>query len=190
MLFFSQKAHKAVSHSRFMALPDGAMYINVERLVLCVAGVYVACAGLRLARFNVENVPDESAHMSFSGLPSPGAAFNIAALVLMFEHVQDKHWLPAPALSVLISIALPVITLFVALLMVSRVRYPHLVNQYIRGKRPFNYLVKLVLVALAMMLDLWIAVALLSLAYTLMGPIRALLRRITRKPPAPAVPGA
>ena len=63
----------------------------MERVIWCIAGLYVACAVLRLARFNVENVPDESAHMSFQGLPSPGAAAPIAALVLLFEHLTQHR---------------------------------------------------------------------------------------------------
>ena len=35
--------------------------------------------------------------------------------------------------------------LAMGLLMVSRFSYPHIVNQYIKGRRPFGYLVKLVL---------------------------------------------
>ena len=52
--------------------------VGIERILWCAAGVYVAGAALRLARFNVENEPDESAHMLFRGLPSPGAAAAVA----------------------------------------------------------------------------------------------------------------
>ncbi len=148
----------------------------LERVVICVAGLYVACATLRLARFNVESTPDESAHMSFSGLPSPGAAANIAALVLLFEHAYSIAYLRATWLFMSVSIVLPLVTMIVALLMVSRIRYPHLVNQYIRGKKPFNYLVKLVVVVVAMWLEPFAAVAALTLGYTLWGPLRAAWR--------------
>ena len=47
---------------------------HLDRVVWLVASVYVACAVLRLARFNVETEADESAHMFFRGLPTPGAA--------------------------------------------------------------------------------------------------------------------
>ena len=43
------------------------------RLLWWIAALYVACAVLRLARFNVETDEDD-AHDSFSGLPSPAAA--------------------------------------------------------------------------------------------------------------------
>ena len=47
---------------------------------------------------------------------------------------------------------LPVALAAVALLMVSRIRYPHLVNQYIKGKKPFAHLIR---VLLALGLIIW-----------------------------------
>jgi CDP-diacylglycerol--serine O-phosphatidyltransferase len=156
---------------------------SVERVVWCISAVYVACAALRLARFNVENVPDESAHMSFSGLPSPGAAAAVAASVLLLCHYPE--WLTQSWWYWTTSFALPALTLAAALLMVSRIRYPHLVNQYIRGKRPFNYLVWLVLMVLAGFFEPFIALAMGAVAYALSGPVRWLVSLTRPKPPAP-----
>jgi len=145
----------------------------VERVVWCVAAVYVACAVLRLARFNVENEPDESAHMDFRGLPSPGAAAAIACLVLLFDRLEDfeRGWRSSDWALATVGIALPIVTLATALLMVSRLRYVHMVNQYIRGRRPFSYLVKLIVLVVAMLLAPFVTVAALVLAYTLSGPV-------------------
>lgn len=163
----------------------GPQNVIIERLVWSFMAVYVACAALRLARFNVENLPDESAHMSFRGLPSPGAAAAIASLVLLYAWLKHEgvplvqwQWI---ALAAFVSF----MTLFSGLLMVSRFRYPHLVNQFIRGKRPFAYLVKLVfllgaaLVAAVLMLEPTMAV--LTIAYVFSGPFVALWR-LWRKP--------
>src|SRR5262249_39568296 len=60
------------------------IYWRIEWVL--IAG-YVCCAALRLARFNVENVEDESAHQKFKGLPSPGAAAALVGLVLLHEDV-------------------------------------------------------------------------------------------------------
>ncbi len=80
-------------------------------------------------------------------------------------------------------------TLACALLMVSRFRYPHLVNQFIRGKRPFGYLVKLVLVMIAALIfaivALGPALAFFTIAYVFAGPVVSLYR-IWRKPTATA----
>ncbi len=173
--------------------------VGLERLLWCVAGVYVAGAALRLARFNVENEPDESAHMTFRGLPTPGAAAAVATLVLLFDHLKNIDrggWLFGPwllamnekvALSMCaaIGLILPVVTLAAGLLMVSRLPYSHLVNQYIRGKRPFGYLVKLVMAALvAAVLEPFVALAVTAMAYLLSAPILVAWRRLTRRPAA------
>lgn len=174
---------------------------GLERVLWCAAGVYVAGAALRLARFNVENEPDESAHMEFRGLPSPGAAAVVATLVLLFERLNNAgdggisgSWLLALNdglalwMCAAISIVLPIITLVVGLLMVSRFRYPHLINQYIRGKRPFSYLVKIVLVALVILLEPFLALAAGAMAYALSGPIAAAWRRVRARPAEAAPP--
>ncbi|MCK4275631.1 MAG: phosphatidylcholine/phosphatidylserine synthase, partial [Phycisphaerae bacterium] len=163
-------------------------YLAVERVVWCAAGVYVACAALRLARFNVESEPDESAHMDFRGLPTPGAAATVGGMVLLFGHLTqiERGWQSSPWILAAVSITLPVVTLGTALLMVSRFRYPHLVNQYIRGRRPFGYLVKLVLLALAAIWQPFVTLAVLTMAYTLSGPVTASLRllRATKASPS------
>ena len=35
---------------------------------------------------------------------------------------------------------MPMLTILIALLMVSRIRYPHMVNQYFHGKKPVERL--------------------------------------------------
>ena len=42
--------------------------------VVVIAALYMVCALLRLARFNLENSPDPNSHKRFKGLPSPAAA--------------------------------------------------------------------------------------------------------------------
>lgn len=167
--------------------------IATERTVWCIAGVYVACAALRLARFNVENEPDESAHMDFKGLPSPGAAAAVAGAILLFDHLVNSKgwgWLSSAWLSEfpqrfaqpwalgMISVVLTAVTLVAGLLMVSRFRYVHLVNYYIRGKRPFSYLVKLVIVVLAALIEPFLTLALVTLGYAASGPVGATVRKL------------
>ncbi len=112
----------------------------LQRFIWLAAAAYISCTAIRLARFNVENEEDESVHMSFMGLPSPAAAGVIVSLVI-FQ--QQK----VPNLNAIIY-ALPFFTLGVAVLMVSRIRYPHILNQYLKGKKPFAHLIR-VLVLLA-----------------------------------------
>ncbi|MHC4295278.1 MAG: CDP-diacylglycerol--serine O-phosphatidyltransferase [Planctomycetota bacterium] len=165
--------------------------LTLERVIWCVAGLYVACAALRLARFNVETDPDESAHMSFRGLPSPGAAAAVAAMVLLFVDLAplEEGWRSSTWILLTTSITLPVVTLAVALLMVSAFRYPHVVNQYIRSKRQFGFLVKLVLLVLATILvGPFSIVAVLAVAYALAGPLQSISKRMRKGHRTPAPP--
>ncbi len=106
-----------------------------HRFVWLAALAYISCSAIRLARFNVENEENEATHMSFFGLPSPGAAGVIVSLVIF--HQED-----VPGFDPLVYL-LPVITLGMAVLMVSRIRYPHILNLYLRGKKPFSYLIQM-----------------------------------------------
>ncbi len=127
----------------------------IERFLWLAAATYMSCAAIRLARFNVENEEDESAHMSFVGLPSPAAAGVIASLVI-FNQETVPDFLAHPGrdwaagfvsflLDDLVIYSLPIITLGAAVLMVSRIRYAHVVNQYVRGKKPFAHLIRALL---------------------------------------------
>lgn len=153
-------------------------YVGVERIVWCIAGLYVLCAVLRLARFNVETDADESAHMDFRGLPSPAAAACLAAMVLLFTNLMEKNWawLTPEILLRGMSFTLPILAALTGLLMVARFRYPHLINQYIRGKKPFGYLVRLVLILMAMFLEPFITLAAVTTIYAFWGPIRSTWR--------------
>ncbi|MDR1788926.1 MAG: CDP-diacylglycerol--serine O-phosphatidyltransferase [Opitutaceae bacterium] len=89
--------------------------------------VYLLCAAIRLARFNVithpllrRPRPADDACKDFLGLPVPAAAGTIASIVLVFLRYAEndktlQQWLFIP---------LPLLLLVIAILMVSNVRYP------------------------------------------------------------------
>jgi CDP-diacylglycerol---serine O-phosphatidyltransferase len=150
------------------------------RLLWLTAALYVCCAILRLARFNVENAPEESAHLKFSGLPTPAAAGVIAAWVLLYSDLMPELREQLPGLSwfaPVIIYLLPFLTAGVALLMVSRVPYLHVVNQFIRGRRPFEYLVILIFLILLLIWRLQLTLAIGSVAYAMSGAIQWLRQR-------------
>ncbi len=118
----------------------------MQRFIWLAAAGYISCAAIRLARFNVENEEDESAHMSFVGLPTPAAAGVIVSLVILHQETL-------PSLNVIIY-ALPFLALGVAVLMVSRIRYPHILNQYLKGKKPFAYLMRALLLLAFVILNI------------------------------------
>jgi CDP-diacylglycerol--serine O-phosphatidyltransferase len=120
-------------------------YVHREAIWV-IAATFAVCAALRLARFNVETDETDD-HLNFSGLPSPAAAASIASFAILFNTLlKEDNFLPYPAqLALGLQRVLPFYALGVALLMVSRVRYPHLVNQFFRGRRSFNHIVGVVL---------------------------------------------
>jgi CDP-diacylglycerol--serine O-phosphatidyltransferase len=147
---------KVLEH-KLSGLPDtgapGVIVSFLERFVWLAAAAYMSCAAIRLARFNVENEEDESAHMSFVGLPTPAAAGVITSLVIFHqETVPDilthpgRDWSAGGLMNFLLDdlviYVLPILALGLAVLMVSRIRYPHVINQYIRGKKPFAHLIR------------------------------------------------
>lgn len=154
-----------------------------------MAAIYVCCTAMRLARFNVENEEDESAHMDFRGLPSPGAAGAIIAVVLLHEGLLPElihaHWIDV------IERLMPPFALVLGLLMVSPFRYPHVINAVLRGRRPFWQVVTIVIILLiALVVDFEVTLAVGMAAYALFGPIRAGFANVLgyRIKPEPYVP--
>lgn len=142
----------------------------------------VACAALRLARFNVQMGKEEKKH--FTGLPSPAAALMIATTVLAQQEVIDIlrtagfEW---TADMMGLEYQVLVLTFIVAGLMVSNIKYHGLKEANLKERRPFGILVMitgfLVLVALHPSLVLF----LFSLTYVLLGlgeALYGLLRRV------------
>ena len=119
--------------------PSTNMPFALTRLIWAIGALYFSCAAIRLARFNVSNEHGEQHHFSFLGLPSPGAGGAVAAWILMQQDLKqlggDKNAF-AMFLSRACLYLLPLIVLGTGLLMVSTIRYPHVVNRYVRGRQP------------------------------------------------------
>jgi CDP-diacylglycerol--serine O-phosphatidyltransferase len=84
-----------------------------------MAIIYVICAALRLARFNIFQSERRD---SFVGLPSPAAGGTIASFVLFLQYFEPS--LETMRLGPLASMVLGPLAILLALLMVSTVRYP------------------------------------------------------------------
>jgi CDP-diacylglycerol--serine O-phosphatidyltransferase len=150
------------------------------QMSLFFGAIYACCAGLRLARFNVEATLDEAAHQGFKGLPSPGAAAAVVSLVFLHDHLDFvKGW---DLTTDILAKALPFCTLALALLMVSRLQYTHAVSWLLR-RRPFEHVI-LVLLALPLV---WIYTAqsmvVAAWFFALSGPARYVFNRLTGRPP-------
>jgi len=154
----------------------------LERLVPAVCVLYALCALIRLARFTIETPADEGAHRDFSGLPSPAAAGLIAGAVLPTRELL--RWGPGMA-SLLVGI-LPALAFGAAVLMVSRIRYAHVVNRLLQGRRPFVTLIEFALLLTLAYLFRELVFFLAFLGYTATGPAlwakHRLLPRTARPP--------
>jgi CDP-diacylglycerol--serine O-phosphatidyltransferase len=152
-----------------------------------VAALYMVCAILRLARFNVDNTPDPVSHKRFRGLPSPAAAGCLASLAILRGELPAKlsqHWTdfnPDVIQRLVESWAL-LGALVVALLMVSRIPYPHLTKQVLRGRRHFGQLIEVILAVFIILLARELALVLIFWTYALVFPARyVLLRQLRRR---------
>jgi CDP-diacylglycerol--serine O-phosphatidyltransferase len=162
----------------------------VHRAVWAIGALYVSCALVRLARFNVSNKHGEQHHFSFLGLPSPGAAAAVAGVVLLHHELSSQvadlagHATTADFFSLLADICvliLPLIVLCTGILMVSSIRYPHLVNRYLRGKRSVTQLVVVLAAVLMMYVAHQYTIAIGSLAYAFWGAVSYAYFRLRRK---------
>ena len=148
------------------------------RAVAMIAALYMVCAMLRLARFNLENSPDPASHKRFQGLPSPAAAGCVVSLAIL----RSTPWsgIQPETMATIVQVWAPLGTLIAALLMVSRVSYPHITKQILRGRRSFSVLVQVVLALFLVALLPSLACFLLFWGYALSGLVRHLLFRTLR----------
>jgi CDP-diacylglycerol--serine O-phosphatidyltransferase len=147
-----------------------------NQTVWIIAAAYAACAALRLARFNVETNDDDE-HLHFSGLPSPAAAAVIASFAIMFYTLRQgagngaetsaREWIDHCLQTIL-----PFLGAAVALLMVSRIRYPHVTNRILRGQRSFGHVVAVLFFFVALMIAPGYAMPIAATAFALYGPVR------------------
>jgi len=164
----------------------------LTRSVWAIGALYMSCAAIRLARFNVSNQHGEQHHYSFLGLPSPGAAAAVAAFILMHQHLFLRGETSAAAASAAwwCVMVLPILLLATGLLMVSGFRYPHLVNRYLRGRRSLRHLVLALICLLLVAATRQYAVALGTLIYAMWGPAAWVHARLKPSPsPQDQVPG-
>ena len=159
----------------------------LQRFIWLAAAAYISCAAIRLARFNVENEEDESAHMSFIGLPTPAAAGVVVSLVIFHQEIILPE-LSSSDTPVYLSLcegaiiyALPFLALGAAILMVSRIRYPHILNQYIKGKKPFAHLIRALLFLLFVIWSRQAALVLIFCGFAASSFVKWFYYKVIRK---------
>lgn len=174
--------------------PTQTDYLWFRNIGWIVGFIYLLCAAMRLARFNVITNPllyrgKKESSKDFVGLPVPAAAGTVAALVLFLLKLYDsdkslKNW----------ALALPFLMLLIAFLMMSTVRYPSGKNVDLQTKtRLRTFLIVLVFFAV---LAVYKEVAMLAacLGYIFFGLIRHWRRgragKSRPKPPLSSAPNS
>ena len=158
-----------------------ALEVLLYRFVWLAAVIYVGCSAIRLARFNVENEEDKASHMSFSGLPIPAAAGVIGSLVILHQDLlrtlQINDSLLYRSVNGMIVFSLPIIAIGIAFLMISRIRYPHIVNLYLKGRKPFAYFIGTIAFIVTAIFLFEVSVAVVSCGFALSGVGKWLYKR-------------
>lgn len=136
-----------------------------------VAFLYAACAALRLARFNTQvGVVDKR---YFIGLASPAAA----ALMMSFVWISVDNGFNGESMRVVA----PLVTVFAALLMVSRFKFNSFKSLPVGERVPFVAILIAVGVFVALSIDPPGVLFAISALYALSAPSMWLLARLRRR---------
>jgi len=132
------------------------------------AFIFLVCAALRLARFNIQ--AETADRRYFVGLASPPAAALIATMV----------WVSAAkeiTVDAGIAVVSAIIVVAAGLLMVSNFRYYSFKDIDIKGRIPFVALLAIVFIYVVVFIDPSSVLFLCALTYALSGPVMALIKR-------------
>lgn len=151
------------------------------KLTWGIGVLFALCVIIRLARFNVET-SEEDPHEGFDGLPSPAAAGTLAAFVIampeLASYADDPDYPEriqsyAKYLIVAAQYFIPTLALVLAYLMVSRVQYPHVFQQLLRGRRSPHQIGQAMFVLIGALLLHWLALPLAFCYYAFASPLRS-----------------
>jgi len=142
-----------------------------------VGFVYLLCAAMRLARFNVITNPvlrrsQKELSSDFVGLPVPAAAATVAATVLFLLRLADSD----KSLN-RFSLLLPFLMLLIATLMMSTVRFPSGKKLDLQTQTRLRWLLVFVVLVGLIVLFHEIALICICLAYIGFGLVRHWRRR-------------
>jgi CDP-diacylglycerol--serine O-phosphatidyltransferase len=156
----------------FLILSPTQGYPHFREIGWLLGFIYLLCAAIRLARFNVIThpllqKPGVPVNKDFLGLPVPVAAGTVAALVLFLlnlaSHERElQRW----------ALILPILMLLIAFLMVSTVRYPSGKQIDFQTKTKLTTLILYVVVAAAAVTYKEIGMLICCLAYIFYGLLR------------------
>lgn len=142
----------------------------LSRLGIMVTFLYSVCGALRLARFNLIAPAEEKTAKDFVGFPIPAAAGFIGAGVLFCNEYN---------LTIPFKFS-PLVMILLAYLMVSRISYPNFKETHLWGRKPFVYLVTIILAISLIVSHPPLMLLLVFSAYLAWGPFRSARKNLHR----------
>ena len=139
------------------------------------AFIYVACAALRLARFNTQIATADKNY--FTGLASPAAAAIIASTVWV---CHDLGWV-GKSLPLELSVLVGLLTATVGFLMIANFPYYSFKGVDFRGRVPFVVMIAVVLIFGLITLDPPSILLASFLSYALSGPVMQFVKQRRRR---------
>ncbi len=125
------------------------------------AFLFVVCGALRLARFNVQSSSGEVKY--FKGLPIPGAATMIALTILLYLRLIETDLVKDIVILVMIYV--------LAFLMVSNVRYFSFKELNLAKRKPFSYIIFIILSMIVIVMEPTVVLFGFILTYVISGPV-------------------
>ena len=148
-------------------------------IVYALCSIYLGCAALRLAIYNVKAITEHKNSKSFSGLPSPGGAAAICVTIFFVYALSTKD--NSHAILQHLVFILPGYAALLGLLMVSNIPYLHVGKWLVSmGRNGRKQLFFAVLLALVIAFGRY-ALAAIVTGYILSGPLSLLLPKKLRQ---------
>lgn len=144
--------------------------LSLDKLAWAASFAYVACAALRLARFNTQT--EFTDKRFFIGLASPAAAAVIAAIVWLWHDVEVSSSLAVP---------MAIGMVFLGLMMVSNFKYNSFKGIDFKGRVPFIAMLAVIFFFVVIASNPPVMLLIIVLSYSLSGPIMWLVSLLRKE---------
>ena len=133
---------------------------ELGRIGWVISLFYIVCAALRLARFNIENMKEQS--KVFYGIPSPAAA-GVIMIPLYLNFIDQVQF------TINYPLICAVLTTFAGIMMISRVPTPSIKNLKVKTLYFRLMIISVVIVLIFLISYFWQTTLLVAIAYLLIS---------------------
>ena len=133
---------------------------ELGRIGWVISLFYIVCAALRLARFNIENMKEQS--KVFYGIPSPAAA-GVIMIPLYLNFIDQVQF------TINYSLICAVLTTFAGIMMISRVPTPSVKNLKVKTLYFRLMIISVAVVLIFLISYFWQTTLLVAIAYLLVS---------------------